>query len=82
MSTVKWVEQVPRTRKSSKRRPRFYSQMTELQQQPGRWANVINYHSRFKATNAATTFRNNGFQAAVRKTPGGWYKVYARYVQA
>lgn len=76
---VKWVEQVPK-RTSTTRVPRFYPQMLALRQHPGKWANVVNYQKRFTAVNAATTFRNNGFQAAVRKSPGGWYRVYARYV--
>lgn len=84
-NTIKWVEDIPQARiqrrSPAKRRPRFYSEMQELKKRPGAWANVINYKSRFTATNAATTFRNNGFEAAVRKSPGGWYKVYARYVE-
>lgn len=86
--TVKWVETLPskglaqKKRKSTKKpkKPRFWNIMELLKQNPGQWANVINYHSRFTAANAATTFRNNGFESAVRKAPGGWYKVFARYV--
>lgn len=78
MSTeVTWVKA---RKKPAKRRPRFYPQMKALMSNPGIWANVVNYQNRFTATNAATTFRNNGFQAAVRKSPGNWYRVYARYV--
>lgn len=85
-TTIKWVEDIPQPqivrRKATKRRPRFYSEMQELKKRPGHWANIINYKSRYTATNAATTLRNNGFEAAVRKSPGGWYKVYARFAES
>lgn len=76
MPTVEWKALTPVEK--VKRRPRFYSQMKVLKKNPGVWAQVLFYQNRFTATNAATTFRNNGFQAAVRKVPGG-FKVYARY---
>lgn len=85
-SKVNWVDALPekaiaqKKRKAVAKKPRFWYIMKQLKQNPGKWANVINYHNRFTATNAATTFRNNGFEAAVRKSPGGWYKVFARYV--
>lgn len=86
--TVKWVETLPEKAKVNKKRktakvkkPRFWNTMRLLRANPGQWANVMNYHNRFTATNAATTFRNNGFQAAIRKGPGGWYRVYARFVE-
>lgn len=88
MTTIRWVAEVPEARQVSKRkktkksRQRFQSEMKQLRERPGQWANVINYQSRFTATNAATTFRNNGFQAAVRKAPGGWYRVFARFVES
>lgn len=84
---MQWVESLPaknvrkKKAKPAAKKPRFFLIMNQLKQHPGHWANVINYHNRFQAVNAATTFRNNGFQAAVRKGPGGWYKVFARYVE-
>lgn len=81
MPIINWTAELPSStrQKPKKRRPRFYSQMQALKGNPGVWANVINYQSRYTATNAATTFRVNGFQAAVRKAPNGWYRVFARY---
>lgn len=85
MTTIRWVAEVPearaqKQRKKPKRKQRFVSEMKQLRERPGQWANVINYQSRYTATNAATTYRSKGFQAAVRKAPSGWYRVYARYV--
>lgn len=84
---MQWVDELPakgvrkKKSKSAVKKPRFFNIMNQLKQHPNQWANVINYHNRFQAVNAATTFRNNGFQSAVRKAPGGWYKVFARFVE-
>lgn len=78
---LKWVDQIPSPNRGSTRIPRFLPQMAALRRNPGKWANVVNYQKRYTAVNAATTFRNKGFQAAVRKSSGGWYRVYARFVE-
>lgn len=86
--TIRWVAEVPGVQqnkrkkiKKRKSRQRFQKEMNQLRERPGQWANVVNYQSRFTATNAATTLRNNGFQAAVRKSHNGWYRVFARFTE-
>lgn len=77
-TTIEWVEQVPA--RTVRRRARFVEEMEQLKSRPGVWANVVSYPNRFTATNAATTFRNKGFQTAVRKVSDNLYRVFARYI--